>query len=60
MNEHRQKLQKEPYEKPNMVTEKIEFDVLAYRAGSPCGPEPPGPGQALVGMAQPFFGLCCG
>ena len=60
MSEHLQKPAKKPYEKPSMVTEKLEDGLLAYGAGSPVAPPKPGPNQALVGQVQPFFGLCCG
>ena len=58
MNEHLQKPQKEPYEKPAMVTERLETGALASGAGSPIAPPPPT--QPLIGQVQPFFGLCCG
>ncbi len=39
---------KQPYEKPKMVTERIEIGALA--AGSP--------GGNPIAQLQPFFGLC--
>ena len=46
---------KEPYEKPKMLTEKVEVGMLAA-AGSPVGFDP---GMTPIPQLQPFLGLCC-
>lgn len=51
--------EKEPYEKPRMVTERLV--MTAYAEGGSNPPSPPGAqGAAAVQQLMPFFGLCCG
>ena len=45
-----EKKNREPYEKPKLVLEKVELATVAGQYGAPVLPIP---------FTQPYFGLCC-